>query len=352
MMRFDIAAALAMASLASAEMKPAVRSIATLASLALLSCAASFAAMADDAARKQIPARVELHVIRTLTLSDEQFLKADATGKPTMVAGELRIAQGDGRLPAVVLVHGSSGIGGNIDMWERELNGQGISTFAIDGMTGRGLVTVGADQAQLGRLNLVLDAFRALDILAHHPRVDPHRIVLMGFSRGGQAALYASVRRFNDLWNKSGVEFAAHLAFYPDCMTTYRDDTVLTARPVRIFHGTPDDYNPVAPCKHYVERLKAVGRDVQLTEYPNAQDDFDNPLGSLTPAVSRNSQTVRKCRIREESAGLLVNAASGEPFTYRDPCVEKDPHTGYDPVATEAARRAVAEILEKAFAAR
>jgi dienelactone hydrolase len=333
-------------------MSPIMRVLATLASVALLACAAPFAARADDTARKQIPARVELHVIRTLTLSDEQFLKADATGKTTLVAGELRIAQGEGRLPAVVLVHGSSGIGSNIDMWERELNGQGISTFAIDGMTGRGLVTVGSDQAQLGRLNLILDAFRALDILAHHPRVDPHRIVLMGFSRGGQAALYASMRRFNDLWNKSGVEFAAHIAFYPDCMTTYRNDTELTARPVRIFHGTPDDYNPVAACKHYVERLRAVGRDVQLTEYPNAQHGFDSPLGSLTPAVSRNSQTVRRCRIREESAGILVNAASGEPFTYRDACVEKDPHTGYDPVAAEAARRAVAEVLEKLFAAR
>jgi dienelactone hydrolase len=333
-------------------MRPATRSVAILAFVALLSCAVFPAGMPDDEARKQIPARTELHVIRTLTLSDEQFLKGDATGKPILVGGELRIAQGEGRLPAVVLVHGSGGIGGNIDMWARELNSQGISTFTVDGLTGRGLVSVSSDQAQLGRLNLILDAYRALDILAHHPRVDPHRIVLMGFSRGGQAALYASVRRFNDLWNKSGVEFAAHLAFYPDCMTTYRDDTVLTSRPVRIFHGTPDDYNPVAPCKHYVERLRAVGRDVQLTEYPNAPHAFDNPLGSLTPAVSRNAQTVRKCRIREESAGVLVNAASGEPFTYRDPCVERDPHTGYDPVATEAARRAVAEILEKVFAAR
>jgi dienelactone hydrolase len=325
--------------------------LAILASAALL--AACFEAGADDAAvRKQIPTRVELHPIRTLTLSDEQFLKGDASGKAVTVTGELRIAQGDGRLPAVVLVHGSSGIGPNIDTWVRELNAEGISTFAIDGFTGRGLMTVGADQSQLGRLNLVLDSYRALDILAHHPRVDPHRIVLMGFSRGGQAALYAAVRRFNDLWNKSGVEFAAHIVFYPDCMTTYRDDTVLTARPVRIFHGTPDDYNPVAPCRHYVERLRALGRDVQLTEYPNAQHGFDNPLGSLTPVVSRNSQTVRRCRIREESAGVLVNATTGEPFTYRDPCVERDPHTGSDPVAAEAARRAVAEMLERLFAAK
>jgi len=85
---------------------------------------------------------------------------------------------------------------------------------------------------------------------------------------------------------------------------------------------------------------------VLLTEYPNAQHAFDNPLGSAAPAVARNSQTVRKCRIREESAGLLVNATSGEPFTYKDACVERDPHTGYDPVATEAARHAVDEFLE------
>jgi dienelactone hydrolase len=121
---------------------------------------------------------------------------------------------------------------------------------------------------------------------------------------------------------------------------------------VRIFHGTPDDYNPIAPCKHYVDKLHAVGRDVQLTEYPNAPHSFDSPLGSLTPAVSRNSQTVRRCHIREESAGILVNAVTGEPFTYKDPCVERDPHTGYDPVAAEAAHRAVAETLEHVFGVR
>ncbi|MGZ5103495.1 MAG: dienelactone hydrolase family protein [Usitatibacter sp.] len=309
-------------------------------------------ATAEDDARRQIPARVELHPIRTLTLSDPQFLRGDPSGKAVTIAGELRIAQGEGRLPAVVLLHGSSGVGNNIDGWVRELNAQGISTFVVDGFTGRGLVTVGQDQAQLGRLNLILDAFRALDILAHHPRVEPRRIALMGFSRGGQAALYASVRRFNDLWNKSGVEFAAHIAFYPDCATTYRADTEITSHPVRIFHGALDDYNPVAPCKHYIERLRAVGRDAQLTEYPNAQHSFDSPLGPVTPGVSRGSQTVRKCRIREESAGLLVNAATGEPFTYRDPCVERDPHTGYDPVAAAAAHRAVGEVLEQVFGAR
>jgi dienelactone hydrolase len=118
---------------------------------------------------------------------------------------------------------------------------------------------------------------------------------------------------------------------------------------VRVFHGTPDDYNPVAPCKAYVERLRAAGQDAQLTEYPNGQHGFDNPIGSLTPAVSRNSQTVRNCRIREESVGILVNAKTSERFTYKDACVERDPHTGHDPATTEAARKAVAEYLMATF---
>jgi dienelactone hydrolase len=309
----------------------------------------SLPVLASDASLKQIPARTELHPIQSLTLSDQQFLKGEADGKAVTVTGQLRVAQGSGRLPTVVLVHGSGGMGANIDMWSRELNEMGISTFALDGFTGRGLTAVSTDQAQLGRLNLILDAYRALEILAKHPRVDPHRIVLMGFSRGGQAALYASLKRFQQSWNKSGAEFAAYVAFYPDCMTTYVADTDVAVRPIRIFHGTPDDYNPVAPCKRYVEHLLAADRDVRLTEYPNAPHGFDNPLGAATPAPSRNAQTVRRCVIQEEPVGVLVNAATKEPFTYKDPCVERDPHTGHDPAATAAAKQVVKAFLKTVF---
>ena len=176
-------------------------------------------------------------------------------------------------------MHGSGGMGPNIEMWAREFNAIGVATFALDGFTGRGLTQTSTNQALLGRLNFILDIYRGLDVLAKHPRVDPQRIVLMGFSRGGQAALYASLKRFHQLWNKSGVEFAAYVPFYPDCATSFAGDTDLADQPIRIFGGTVDDYNPIALCKTYAERLKAAGRDVQVTEYPNAPHSFDNPLG-------------------------------------------------------------------------
>lgn len=321
----------------------------------LLSASAMFAlfvvsapAFAQDAT-KQLAARVELHPIPSLTLSDEQFLKGDTTGKPVTVTGELRLAQGAARTPVVILIHGSGGMGANVEAWTRELNEMGISTFALDGFTGRGLASVNTDQALLGRLNMTLDAYRMLDILAKHPRVDPSRVALMGFSRGGQGALYASLKRFHKMWNTSGVQFAAYIPFYPDCMTTYQSDADTAERPIRIFHGAPDDYNPVAACRGYVERLRGAGRDVVLTEYPNASHGFDNPLGSLVPSVSKNAQTVRNCRIREDASGKLINTSTGQPFTYKDACVERDPHTNHDPAATQAARQSVKEFLRTLF---
>ena len=236
-----------------------------------------------------------------------------------------------------------------MEAWTRQLNTMGISTFVIDGFSGRGLTSVNQDQARLGRLNFILDIYGALEILAKHPRVDPERIALMGFSRGGQGTLFASLKRFHQMWNRSGIEFAAYVPFYPDCMTRYIADTDVADKPIRLFHGTPDDYNPVAACKKYIERLRAAGRDVQLTEYPNAQHGFDNPLGTPAPFLVKGAQTVRNCQIAEEPKGVLINAVSKEAFTYKDPCVQQDPHVNHDAEATAAAKVAVKDFLRATF---
>jgi dienelactone hydrolase len=329
-------------------MRPSVRA----AVAAALLCGASLLAASESQAQanpKEIAARVELHAFPSLTLSDQQFLSGDANGKPVTMTGEFRIAQGTGRLPVVVLMHGSGGIGANIEPWTRTFNAMGVSTFAIDGFTGRGLTAVSTNQASLGRLNFILDIYRALDLLAKHPRVDPDRIVLMGFSRGGQAALYASLTRFNRLWNKSGVQFAAYIPFYPDCATSYAGETEIAERPIRIFHGMPDDYNPVASCKPYIQRLRDAGRDIALTEYPDAQHGFDTPLNLGAVIVATGAQTVRGCKIREAEGGVLLNVSTSQPFTYKDDCVQLNPHVGGNAAATQAARVAVTEFVRQVF---
>ena len=329
-------------------MRRALRALA-----AALTCGVAALATTNASAQsmpKEAAARVELYPIPTLTMSDRQFLTGAGDGTPVTVSGEFRIAQGTGRLPVVVLMHGSSGVGAAMEPWVHSLNAMGISTFVIDGFTGRGLTVVGPNQALLGRLNLIVDIYRSLEILAKHPRVDPDRIALMGFSRGGQATLFASLDRFNKLWNKSGLRFAGYIPFYPDCSTSYVGDTEIADRPIRIFHGTPDDYNPVASCKAYVARLLEARRDVTITEYPDSEHAFDiGLLGVSSKVVSANAQTVRGCHIKEGDDGVLMNADTREPFTYKDACVELNPHVGGNPATAEQARKAVSEFLVALF---
>jgi dienelactone hydrolase len=259
-------------------------------------------------------ARTELHAIPTLTLSDRQFLTGDKNGTPVAIAGVLRIPRlGTDRLPAVILLHGSGGIGGNVDRWSQELNSIGLATFVTDSFTARGIASTSADQALLGRLNMILDSYRALAVLAAHPRIDPAKIVLMGFSRGGQATLYASLKRFERMHGPQGATYAAYLPFYAPCFTTYIDDADVSDKPIRLFHGAADDYVPVEPCRPYVERLRKAGKDITLTEFPDAHHAFDNPVLKEGPQVAPQAQTTRRCTLKEEPAGTIINAATKQP---------------------------------------
>ena len=301
-----------------------------------------------DQMPKDIAARVEAIPIQSLTISDEQFLRGEAAGKPATIAGVLRIAQGAGRLPLVILLHGSSGFSANSDLWERQFNQMGISTFALDSFAGRGIVSTVADQSQLGRLNAILDLYRSLAVLAKHPRVDPNRIAVMGFSRGGQAALYASLKRFHKLWNDGGIDLAAYIALYPTCITTYINDTEVSDHPIRIFHGISDDYVEIAPCRAYFERLKQTAKDIQMTEYPETWHAYDYPVLSSTPMIAQNAQTTH-CVLKEETPGRIINVATQKPFTYSDDCVGRDPHVAYSESSTHATEEAVKALLKALF---
>ena len=82
-------------------------------------------------------ARTELHAIPTLTLPDQDFLTGGKNGTLVTISGALRIPRlGTDRLPAVILVHGSGGVGGNVDRWSQELNGIGLATFTIEQLHG------------------------------------------------------------------------------------------------------------------------------------------------------------------------------------------------------------------------
>lgn len=304
-----------------------------------------FVAMRGYAAE---PAKIELHVIQTTTLTDEQFLTGARDGQPATIAAELRLpVGGTARLPALVIVHGSGGIIQKDDRWLRELNDIGVATFLLDGFTARGIINTTADQSKLGQLTMINDAYRALELLAQHPRIDPTRIGIFGGSRGGTVALYASLKRFQRMYASPGTEFVVYLPFYAGCNRTLIDDTDVADRPVRLFHGTADDTAPIASCRSYVERLQRAGRDVQLTEYAGAHHGFDNP--GPPPRLLPQAQTPGWCSLDENPAGRLVNRDTGLPFTMEDSCVRRGATAGHDPAAHAQATAAVKAVLQQVF---
>jgi len=316
--------------------------------LATLTVAIAHAALVPKTLSENIAPRIETIPIQTLTISDEQFLTGDASGRPTTISGILKVAQGSGHFPLVILVHGSGGIEENAVVWERLFASLGISTFEIDSFTGRGIVSTVADQSQLGRLNMILDLYRSLAILAAHPRVDPNRIAVMGFSRGGQAALYATLKRFQKMWNPSGIDAAAYIALYAPCITTYIDDTRVSDHPIRIFHGISDDWVEIAPCRTYFERLSVTSNDVQMTEYPDTWHAFDYPSLPSKPISVPYAQTTH-CVLKEEPMGMIINVATHKPFTYADECLGRNAHVAYSAKATRATEDAVSALLKNVF---
>jgi len=291
-------------------------------------------------------ARMEILTFQSMTLTDQEFLSGRKDGKAVTIAGELRLPRaGMDRLPAVVLLHGSGGISGGVTDWEQEFNAIGIATFVVDSFTGRGLTSVVTDQSQLGRMTQVFDSYRALEVLEKHPRVDPGRIVLMGFSRGGQGVVYSAVKRFQRMHGPaSGGEYAAYVALYPTCNAVYLADEDVTSKPIRIFHGSADNYVPVGPCRAYAQRLKAKGVDIQHTEYAGALHVFDS-LALKTLVKLEKAQTTRSCLLEEVAGGRIVNASTKQPFTYADPCVEYGVTIGYDEAASSDTRRAVRALM-------
>jgi dienelactone hydrolase len=184
---------------------------------------------------------------------------------------------------------------------------------------------------------MILDLYRSLAILAAHPRVDPSRIAVMGFSRGGQAALYATLKRFHKMWNPSGIDPVAYIALYAPCITTYIDDTQVTDHPIRIFHGRSDDWVEIAPCRAYFERLRVTSKDV-----------FDYPSLPSKPISVPYAQTTH-CVLKEDPMGTISNVVTHKPFTYADDCLGRNAHVAYSAKATRATEEAVRVLLKKVF---
>jgi dienelactone hydrolase len=232
--------------------------------------------------------------VPSATLTAREFLLGVTSANPVVISAELRLPSGSpGRVPAMVIMHGSGGVGPRETRWARDLEAMGVATLVVDSFTARGIRESATDQSVLSNLAMVVDAYRALALLGTHPRIDPDRIALMGGSRGGIVTLYAAYRRFQKLHQPPGAHFAAYFAFYPSCNAHFRDDEDVST-PLRLLHGEADDWTPFVPCREYVERLRAAGKDAAIIGYPGARHGFDN-VGLGPVVVLPRAENYSRC---------------------------------------------------------
>ena len=311
----------------------------------LVALGALAAAVPAHAQGSSWPGRIEILPVRSQTIPLDAFLRGDKGGPEVLLGSELRLPVGsNGRVPAVILIHGSGGIGAGPDMWAHILNQAGIAAFILDSFSGRNIVSTVEDQDQLNSLSMTVDAYRALDALAAHPRIRPDRIAVWGFSKGAVPAVYAAVERFRTSFGSQN-RFAAHVGFYTPCNIAYDKDEAMGGVPIRLYHGSSDDYVNPAACRTLVSRLKPAGVDIALTEYADSQHSFDSPTSPPLLAVPK-AQSTRNCRLKEGPGGTLVDADSGQPYLLKTAaCVAIGAHVGHNAQATEAVRADVMAFL-------
>jgi dienelactone hydrolase len=166
----------------------------------------------------------------------------------------------------MIVVHGSGGLDDRNVRWARWFRENGIATFQIDYFGPRGVSASSSFQP-----TPVHDSYDALRLLATHPKIDPTRIGIIGFSRGGNIALETANATAADA---GGYRFAGHVALYPSCgLVGVREGG--SGAPVLVLVGTRDDLVPVFQCELMAESARARGRDVVLKVYEGAYHSWD-----------------------------------------------------------------------------
>lgn len=240
-----------------------------------------------------------------------------ARGENIELAGELAIPGGrQGRLPAVIVVHGSSGVGKRESAWAAFLQGQGYATLVIDYFGPRGITAKSPSQP-----TPTGDVLQALVRLAAHPRIDPARIAVIGFSRGAVMSVDAA----NDGGRLTdGVRAAVHVALYPSCRRGHIDGAP-SLSPLLILLGTEDSYTTPGECQRLVSGATANGRTVELRIYDGATHAWDAGFdGTFHHAAANRTVTIRSSQEFTERARSDVVAFLARALQRRSTMVETE----------------------------
>lgn len=186
------------------------------------------------------------------------------------ISGTLYKPKGNGPFPAIVLMHGCSGINKNHHNWASRLKRWGYVTMIIDSHGPRGIYNNCKYPSKIAVTTIALDAENAKNYLSSLSFVDSDRIGYIGFSQGGRAALALASYDFSSGKEKS-IPFKAGVAYYPNCRVSLE-----VINNILILIGEKDDWTPASACVNSPPYSTDNVYEVELKVYPDAYHCFDH----------------------------------------------------------------------------
>lgn len=214
-------------------------------------------------------------------------------------------------LPAMVVLHGSGGEwSGRGARHAAFLSEHGIASMVVDTFRGRGVDRSTRYLDRLSAANIpdqIADAYAALDFLAGHPRIDPERIGVMGYSMGGASTLLAAAQSVAEAAGGSDARFAVHVSFYAPCFIETETPRT-TGAPIVALWGEKDETADRPVCEGFADRLRAGGSPVETHWLAGAPHGWN---GLRPPRFSRTAPTVTPCRYVVADDGTTTERITG-----------------------------------------
>ncbi|TAJ37081.1 MAG: hypothetical protein EPO55_19715 [Reyranella sp.] len=229
-------------------------------------------------------------------------------GQPVQVTAEIYWPAAAGPVPALVIHHGSGGVSDTREgRFAREIVAMGVAAVVIDSFRPRGVRSTVQDQSAVTGQDFNLDALVALKALGGNGRINPAKIGITGFSKGGTSTLMAAHEQLVVAAGvPAGLRYALHVPFYPSCSAQYyRPQT--TGAPIYMLLGGADSYVGFEPCQTYGNALRVAGARVEVTVFPNAPHGFDGGRPYFDP----RGENYAKCVFQQQADRSWIERASG-----------------------------------------